>query len=122
MARDDEIGSIRVSDKMLAACVASSALSVPGVVDLDEVGANFNPGNFSRGTTTFHGVMIDRREKSVIINVYLIAAYGSHIPQLAFQVQKKVAFDITEITGVIADEINIHVHGVRKTSDSLKKK
>ena len=121
MGRDDEIGSIRVSDKMLAACVASSALSVQGVVDLDEVGANLNLDNFSRGTTTYRGVMVVRHGKSGIINIYLIAADGAYIPQLAFSVQKKVAFDITEITGVIADEINIHVQGVRKTTNDLKK-
>lgn len=103
--KEDMPGIISVSDEMLDACIIESLKNIEGVVAVAD-------GLVSNLLTSSHGVKVTRDGDKISIDIYLIAAYGSRIPQLAWDIQKKVKLDVESITREEVSAINIHIQGV----------
>lgn len=52
------------------------------------------------------------KDKEITVDISIIVAYGTKIPQLAWELQRKVQWDIVMETGIKVNDINIHVEGV----------
>ena len=109
---DDAIGKISISDHILCACVSNSAKVFPGVVSMDKDSAEKALDILSRDITAFDGVRITRKEGHPILDVYIIVEYGTQIPKLAWELQKRIRNDYTRISDEEIEEINIHIEGV----------
>ncbi|MCR4668119.1 MAG: Asp23/Gls24 family envelope stress response protein [Clostridia bacterium] len=109
------LGSIAISDDLLASCVADSVLSMDGVVDLEEVvGTAYQIPLIDGDVGAAKGVRIEKKSDKTIIDVYVIVRYGVKIPQLAWDLQQNIRRAFASITGETVEEINIHVRGVSK--------
>ena len=58
------------------------------------------------------GIKVDIEDNKVKIDVNIIVEYGSRIPDVAFEIQKRVKKSVENMTGLVASEINVHVQGV----------
>lgn len=59
------------------------------------------------------GVKVTRdKENSPVIDISVVADYGSKIPQLAWDIQTAVKDNVFKISGERVSAVNIHVQGV----------
>ena len=105
-------GKVTLSDEVLTYCIAEAALSVDGVCAMADVLGSLVliPG---REVTSKRGIRIARQDDHVTVDVYVIAAFGVKIPQLAWELQNRIKEEVQAVSGRAPEEINIHVQGVR---------
>ena len=103
-----------ISDHVLCERVAQSALRFPGVIRLVEESAERTLDIISRDVTSSSGVRISRKEKETIVDIYVVVEYGTRIPKLAWELQKRVQNFIKSVTREVVEDINIHIEGVEK--------
>ena len=101
------------TDETLIKLVRSSALDVVGVTAMAEDAEGLKPNILARDVLIREGIRLARdKEGKPILDVYIRVNYGIKIPQLAWEIQKKIQGDVKEKTGIVLNDINIHVEGV----------
>ena len=69
------------------------------------------------------GVKVTRdKENSPVIDISVVADYGSKIPQLEWDIQTAVKDNVFKISGERVSAVNIHVQGVTLAKNSREKK
>ena len=53
---------------------------------------------------------LDNKETRIDVNI--IVEYGARIPDVAFEIQKRVKKSVENMTGLKVLEVNVHVQGV----------
>ena len=115
----DELGSIHISEDVLAVAAAAAALEVEGVGGL--------PGNLGSDIAELiagrknlsKGVRVNVIEDRAVVDVSILVHYGSSVQKVAREVQDAVATAIGSASGLTVDTVNVHVTGV--TFDGPKK-
>ena len=116
--QDEKIGRIAVSQAAIASLVAEAVKECYGVVGmsgrsrLDELA-----GSLQRGSR--RGIDIRQGDAGVIVDVYVIVAYGMRIREVASGVMRRVYFTLNESAGLHVQAINVHVQGLRVTDNDL---
>jgi len=100
MFHQEEGGTIRISEDVVATIAGGAAAEVEGVSGL------------MSGKGASKGVRLSTRDEQVILDLYLSVKYGSVIPEVAEKVQKAVASAVEASTGFAIHEVNIHVGGL----------
>ena len=108
----DELGTIHISEDVLAVTAAAAALEVEGIgglagnlgSDLAELLAGRK--NLSRG------VRVAVAENSVTVDISLLVKYGSSVQESAKVVQTAVGDAIANASGFTVTAVNVHVAGV----------
>jgi uncharacterized alkaline shock family protein YloU len=114
-AVDEELEGIHVSEEVIAAFVSEAALSVEGVFSLGggTSAAALTKNLLIRGEHRVRGVKVDEDEKDgYAVNVYIVVNFGTKIPEVAWNVQKRVAEGLKKAAQIKLREVNIHVQGV----------
>lgn len=111
---EETIGNIGMSDQMLCSALARSCASYPGVLSLDKESQDKALDIISRDVVASDGIRLTRKDDSIILDVYVIVKYGTKIPKLAWELQKKLSKEIRAITKKDVEEINVHIEGVGK--------
>ncbi len=100
----DEMGTIHISEDVLAAIAASAADEVEGVSGL------LNVSGTKRSASK--GVRLTRKDEGTVIDLYLMIKYGQAIPEVAERVQSAVAGAMGAMAGFEPAAVNVHVGGV----------
>ena len=58
------------------------------------------------------GIKVDNTGKTLKIDVNIIVEYGARIPDVAYEIQKRVKKAVENMTGLNVEEVNVHVQGV----------
>ena len=110
--------------------IANDVISVIAGIAVSEVqGVASMAGGFAGGITQVlsgkknysKGIKVESDEKEVKIDVNIIVEYGSRIPDVAYEIQKRVKKSVENMTGLKVEEVNVHVQGV-KTEKELEEK
>ncbi len=109
-----EYGKITITEGVIASAVGMAALDTYGVTDLA-------PRRNVRDSLTgllgredpARGVEIRSLEDKLEIILYIIVMYGSRIPDVADQLRENVNVALQESLGLVADQVNISVQGVK---------
>ena len=117
--KEDEIvinegeNSIEISDDVVAVISGMAASEVQGVA---EMAGGFAGGisevlsgkkNLAKGIKV---EILDNKETRIDVNI--IVEYGARIPDVAFEIQKRVKKSVENMTGLNVLEVNVHVQGV----------
>lgn len=108
----DNLGEIKISDDVIAVCVANATLRSDGVACLYGGITNTISKTFRKKEILSKGIKVDQDEKGVTIDVYIIVNYGVKIPQIAWDIQKNVKKEVESITEKNVLGVNVHVQGV----------
>lgn len=108
----DELGTIHISEDVLAVTAAAAALEVEGIgglagnlgSDLAELLAGRK--NLSRG------VRVSVAEGHVTVDISLLVKYGSSVQESAKAVQNAIGDAIANASGFTVAAVNVHVAGV----------
>ena len=108
----EQTTTIKISDDIIANCVADTVLGIPGVCQLtggltDSISKNL----LGKGTGT-RGVRVSHGENGITLDIYVIVEYRVKIPQLAWEIQSSVKKRIETLAELSVIEVNIHVQGV----------
>lgn len=109
---EENIGKIRISDHILCACVANSTKKFPGVLSTENLTTEKALDIISRDISVFDGVKITRKDGVPFVDVFIVVEYGTQIPKLAWELQKKIKKDFASISDENIEEINIHIEGI----------
>ena len=125
----DELGTIKITDEVVAIIAGLAATEVPGVSGMSGGIAGGIVEALGRKNLS-KGVKVEVGEKEAAIDLYIIVEYGYRIPEIAWNIQEKVKRSVETMTGLNVVEVNIHVQGVNiekehkkeSVDDSLKLK
>ena len=103
---------IVISDDVVAVIAGASVSEINGVYGM--------AGGFAGGISEVlkgkknlaKGIKVDTDNNKAKIDVNIIVEYGARIPDVAFEIQKRVKNDVENMTGLVVDEVNVHVQGV----------
>ena len=108
--------NIEISDDVVAVISGMAASEVSGVA---EMAGGFAGGisevlsgkkNLAKGIKV---EVLDNKETRIDVNI--IVEYGARIPDVAFEIQKRVKKSVENMTGLNVLEVNVHVQGVSTT-------
>ena len=108
----DELGTIHISEDVLAVTAAAAALEVEGIGGLaGNLGsdlAELLAGRKNLG----RGVRVTVAEDAVTVDISLLVKYGSSVQESAKAVQAAVSDAIANASGFTVMAVNVHVAGV----------
>jgi uncharacterized alkaline shock family protein YloU len=106
-----EYGSINISEDVIALIAGNETLSVDGVASLfsahgkeiaDIIGKKGAP----------RGVKIIIDEKSVGIDVFILAEFGKPVSEIGGNVQRAVKEAVESAAGLTVSAVNVHICGI----------
>ena len=112
------LGRIEVSPHAIASMAGLVVLESYGVVGMapkdsrEYVAALLPRSNFRRG------VDIRYMDGKLVIDLYVIIEYGTRISEVAIGIKNRVKYVIERDTGLPVAQINVHVQGLRVSTDS----
>ena len=117
-----EKNSIQISDDVIAVIAGMAVAEVPGVADMAGGFAGGISEVLSGKKNMAKGIKVDVLGEEVKIDVNIIVDYGTRIPDVAFEIQKRVKKSIENMTGLKAPEVNVHLQGVLTEQDKKEAK
>lgn len=113
MANEQENNIIRVSDEVIAVCAANAILKTKGVAELAGDFTNTLSKNILGKELLSKGVKVSQDDEGVIVDVFVIVEHKVNIPSVAWDIQENVKNEITSMTGLTVNAVNINIQGVQ---------
>jgi len=109
---DSSLGSILLTHRAIASIASHSAMESYGVVGV--AAKNLAEGLSQRLVKDpVLGVDISFVGSIVTIDLFIIIEYGTRITSVANNVAELVKYQIEKTTGLVVDQVNVHVRGLR---------
>lgn len=113
-AQETEITSsdstdIKISNDVVASIAGVAVSEVQGVYSMAGGGL---AEVFSGKKNLSKGIKVEVGEKETKIDVNIIVEYGVRIPDVAFEIQRRVKKAVETMTGLNVTSVNVHVQGV----------
>ena len=107
----DAIGTVKIADDVVASIAAFAALEVDGVVSL---AGGFDADAIAAGSMKKLGkaLKVEVGKEGVKVDIALVVAYGSSIPQISTTVQDKIVSAIENMTGLTVVSVNVRIAGM----------
>lgn len=106
-------GQISISNDAIAVVAGFSALGVYGVTDLVSYNIKDSVKYLIKKRPYSRGVVISNKENRITIDIFCIFKYGVSISAVADSLKKTVKYSVENFTGMIVDNVNVHVCGVQ---------
>lgn len=120
VSRPDEMGSIHISQEVLAVIAAAAATEVDGVGGLTaNLGTDLAEQLLGKKNMT-KGVHIQVGEDAVTMELAILIKYGYTIPEVAKAVQDAVMSAVEATSGLKVEAVNIHVAGIAFGKENQK--
>lgn len=110
---NNSYGKISISNEALAIVAGFSALECYGVVDLVSYSLKDSIKYLIKKLPYAKGIKISNVENRINIDVYCIFKYGVSISAVADSLKKSIKYSVENFSGMIVDNINVHVSGVQ---------
>ncbi|HAF60493.1 MAG: Asp23/Gls24 family envelope stress response protein [Bacillota bacterium] len=109
---EEKLGTVKISDEVIAVCVLNSTLKTKGVYGLSGGLTDSLSKNLLGKDPLYKGIKINQSDDGVVIDVSVIVEYGIKIPDVAWNIQENVKKEVEEIIEMQVNAVNIHVTGV----------
>jgi uncharacterized alkaline shock family protein YloU len=113
----DGYGAITISEDVIAACVRESVSQVDGVYDFFGGFPDALSQNILGKELKFRGIRVSEEEEGIVIDVQIIVEYGVKIPEVAWNLQRRIKTELEEVTGAVIKAVNIGVQSVHLKAD-----
>lgn len=116
LQEDDNLGSVKIADDVVAMIAALAATEVEGVAAMsgnvtNELLSRVGVKNVAKG------VRVEVLSKNVKIDLAIMMEYGYNIPATCQRVQAKVKNAVENMTGLDVTDVNIRIAGVKVSKD-----
>lgn len=111
LAVTSDIGTIKISDDVVAVITGLAAMEVDGVAAMSggfagDIAEALGRRNLSKG------VKVEVGTEEAKVDLHIIVKYGVRIPDVAWEVQENVKKAIEQMTGLKVLQVNVHIQGV----------
>lgn len=103
LTHPEELGSIHISEEVLASIAGGAAIEVEGISGLM---------NMTAKKAGVRGVRVAVDEDGAKLDLYVMVRYGYPIPEVAEKIQVAVSSAVESMTGFAVKAVNVHVGGV----------
>jgi uncharacterized alkaline shock family protein YloU len=110
-----DLGEIRIANEVIAIVARIAATEIKGVVGMSEGVIKDGIAKILRGDST-KGVKVELGEKEAVINLSVVVEYGVRIPEVGWEIQKKVKQSVEAMTGLDIKGVNVNIQGVHLPS------
>ena len=109
MTHQDNMGTIQISEDVVAAIATTTASDVEGVGGL----MNANMSDYLGGKKlTAKGVRVEMVDGAIVVHLFIMIRYGSAVAEVAGKVQNGVFAALQDMTGFDVKAVNVHVGGI----------
>ena len=121
LARTASLGRIEVSPRVVASIAGHAANESYGIVGMaarglrDGIAERLNRDNLHRG------VSIELREGGIIIELYVIAQYGTRVSEVAHNLMSAVKYAVERTLGLPVIAVNVNVQGIHLEGEGAKR-
>ncbi len=116
-----EYGDVKIADDVVATIANISTAKIEGVVQL-KGGIASDIADFLGMKNNIKGVKVNGEDGTIDLNLSVVVAYGTKIPDMAKRIQLHVKEAIESMTELAVSSINVHVVGVKIATDSAVEK
>ena len=109
MTHQESMGTIQISEDVVASIATSACLEVEGVGGLINAYATQNQ---SGKRMTPQGIRAARRGGGKVVNLFILLRYGCAVSEVAQKVQSSVFAALEGMTGFQVNVVNVHVGGI----------
>lgn len=114
---DEKLGTLKISDEVIAVCTMNATLKTKGVAGLSGVFSDSISKNIFGKEPLYKGIKVNQGEDGIGIDIYIIVEYGVKIPEVAWDIQENVKKEVEAMTEAVVKAVNIHVQGVNFTDE-----
>jgi uncharacterized alkaline shock family protein YloU len=111
-AAEEKLGTLKISDDVIAVCAMNAALKTKGVAGLSGAFTDNLSKNLFGKDPLHKGIKVNQSEDGIDIDIYIVVEYGVKIPEAAWNVQENVKKEVEAMTEAAVKAVNIHVQGV----------
>ncbi len=108
---DNSIGTVCISEDVLAIIAALAATEVEGVAHISG-GITHDKAARTGARSLARGVKVEIEDNELIVRIILVVTYGCSIPQTTLKVQQNVKETIEEMTGLTVKDVHVSVSDV----------
>ena len=113
----EKIGTVKISDDVIAVCAASAALKTNGIAGLSGTLTEVITRNILGKEPLYKGVKVSQNDEGCTIDLFVVVKYGVKIPAVAWDLQENVKKDIENMTMEKIKTVNVHIQGVQFPED-----
>ena len=114
MADNKETGTIQIANEVIEIIAKLAAAEVDGVAGMSgSVVGGIAEMLKGKNKKLSKGVEVEAGDEQASVNLSVIVEYGTSIPDIANQIQKRVKHAVESMTGLAVKEINVKVQGVQ---------
>jgi uncharacterized alkaline shock family protein YloU len=109
----NENGNIVIDDQAIATIAGLAAMECYGVVGMASRNATQGFFELLKREQITKGIKVTANEDKVNIDLYIVLQYGVKISVVAENVISRIKYSVETFSGVIVENVNIFVQGVR---------
>ncbi len=106
------LGRVEVSPRVVASIVSHAASECYGVVGMAARGLRDGIAERLNRDTAHRGVEVSVRPGGLVIELYVIAEYGTRISEVAHNLMSAVTYEVERTLGVDVLAVNVNVQGI----------
>lgn len=114
---EKELGSVKISDEVMAVCAINATLRTPGVAGLTGGLTDSISETILGKESLSKGIKVNQTDDGIVLDVYVVVKYGVKIPVVAWDIQTNVKEELEIMTSRSVSAVNIHVQGVERPEE-----
>jgi uncharacterized alkaline shock family protein YloU len=115
---EKELGKVKIDNEVLASIAGVAATSVPGVNRVIRGLVSGIKRVIGKGKET--GIKVVLGEGEVSFELSIAVEYGTNIPEITYQVQKKIKEEVEKMSGLKVSNVDVIVKEVRPPKREIK--
>jgi uncharacterized alkaline shock family protein YloU len=120
LTRTESLGRIEVSPRVVASIVGHAANECYGVVGMAARGLRDGIAERLNRENVHRGVELEVREDGILIELYIIAQYGTRISEVAHNLMSVVRYAVEKSLGLPVLAVNVNVQGIHLETDDAR--
>jgi uncharacterized alkaline shock family protein YloU len=120
LTRTASLGTIEVSPRVVASIVGHTANECYGIVGMAARGLRDGIAERLNRENVHRGVAIEVLPGGVVIELYVIAEYGTRISEVAHNLMSAVRYAVEKTLGLPVLAVNVNVQGIHAGGDGVR--
>jgi uncharacterized alkaline shock family protein YloU len=120
LTRTASLGRIEVSRRVVASIVGHAASECYGIVGMAARGLRDGIAERLNRENVHRGVEVQVLPDGIVIELYVIAEYGTRISEVAHNLMSAVRYHVEKALGLPVLAVNVNVQGIHLESDGAR--
>ena len=117
LTRTASLGRIEVSPRVVASIVGHAANECYGIVGMAARGLRDGIAELLNRENVHRGVEVQLQSGGIVIELYVIAEYGTRISEVAHNLMSAVRYHVERTLGLPVLAVNVNVQGIHMEAD-----